>query len=316
MARFFSYGELERDLVTTPEDITRIAGLMQTLPSFKKGLAVVFGSTAWGCHRWRSDIDILDCFPWHGDGKLDLELDDLLAGMYPQATAELSIASMIRHNLVEVLSTEDPHQQLYASPRISPSTRDHFQFLAQVKAGAYCTALGIIEPMPLRSRIADIHTYTGIIRDKWRYTKDNFVSMGAPRKFGQSGITLRDVLDWGSLRDLAAIENFPKQLMRKILGERMCLPCPDTVPNVVAAFCALASNDVKAKKLTQLFEPFFSIDAAYQKLVAEVWSSGNGVRCTEAEYHRRILQLFDGLPLQRIEEMYGIVYEMYPGYDG
>ncbi|MEK9166224.1 MAG: hypothetical protein AAB846_00650, partial [Patescibacteria group bacterium] len=105
--------------------------------------------------------------------------------------------------------------------------------------------------------------------------------------------------------DLAAVEHFPIHLIRKILGQKGCLPCPDTAPNILRAF--EGSPNKKMARLRELFRPFYVIDAGYTKLIADI--SQHPTDWTEERYIRNLFgQLFRRLP---ITELADFVKQMY-----
>lgn len=275
MARFFSLDEIRAGHITTAEDITMLVEKIRQLKPFEDGEAVIFGSVAWGAHRWRSDIDIAynkrSYYSSHTPGKYEV------AEVFRQHYG-YEHGGVLALRMVEWLGTErreDPHAAFgsYTLHQLSPSTRDHFRLLAKTLGEPYHTFFRSID-MVSRPRDRDIQFYLERIEDLWGPSK-NFQAF-------------------------PAIENFPKQLMRKVLGKLKQLPCPDTVPNIRASFWQL--EEPWARVLLPLFEPFFQIDERYQELVAGV-ASGNITCKDEREYEQHVAHLFNGLPVQRICEI-------------
>lgn len=288
MARFFSYKEIERGLITTPEMISEIAAALMELEMFKQGQAVVFGSVAWGTHTWRSDIDVANFSKAHWD--LHVPVGMVLFEFFKQRYGNEDGFTVGEH-LMEVLSNQKPVSGNYFLPHISPSTRDHFRLLARVKGEPWKTFLKNLKTIRFRSRLKDIDEYLGIIVRHWAALNQQLI--GKPW------------LSWDDFKALSALENFPKQLMRKILGEKKRLPSPDTVSQIREAFARL--EEPWARELVPLFQPFFEIDPAYQALVNEMT---NGRKLAEAEYGQRVCQLFSKLPIkdiiQTVEKAYSL----------
>jgi predicted nucleotidyltransferase len=286
MARFFSLKEIELGLVMTPESVAELATAINELEMFQAGEAVIFGSVAWGEHTWRSDIDVASFSKkrWEYHHPINMVLFDFFVERYGG-----KIGREIQHHLIEVLSNQKPVSGNYFVPKISPSTRDHFRLLAKVKGGPYRAFYKGLKVIKFRSRLADIREYLEIIMWHWESLNKRLVKA--------------KWLDWDQLKKLAALENFPKQLMRKILGEKKRLPSPDTVSQIRKRFSELA--EPWTQEAAALFEPFFLIDAKYGEIVH---SMSGGRPLPEQEYDHAICQLFTNLPVPSIV---GIVRQAY-----
>jgi hypothetical protein len=165
---------------------------------------------------------------------------------------------------------------------MSPSTRDHFRLLAQEKGEPWRTFYKSIQRIRWQSRTDDILLYAGKIVRFWGTFQGHLVG--------------HHWLSWDDFKILQAIENFPKQLMRKILGKLKNLPRPDTAPQISRRFSDLSES--WSGELSSFFPPFFAIDDQYRRLVERVvrteW------RPTEEEYAQQICNLFLGLPVREI----------------
>lgn len=286
MARFFYLDEIDEKQITTVEQLGYLAERIMALPSIKAGCAVVFGSVAWGEHTWRSDIDIADRL-WEGCGNtLGWELQCLFTEIYGDEEEGQNIAKV----LIDILRTEKPDAARYDTPLLSPSTRQHFALLAQVKGGVWQQFYEQIKVMQWRDHRTDIILSLGKIQELWREFQQE-------RKSGSLYLSLP------SLRVLHPLENFPKQLMRKILGEKGKLPCPDTAWRVRGSFGQLRES--WARELEKLFEPFFAIDGQYRRIVELAVSDQpiGGI-----EYSRQTRELFANLPVEEICRIASQVY--------
>jgi hypothetical protein len=281
MARFFSHKEIERGLIMTRETIAELASALMELEMFKAGRAIVFGSVAWGEHIWRSDIDVADFSKAHWE--LHTPVDMVTFEFFNQRYGEEN-GFYVKEHLVEVLSNQKPVSGNYFLPHISPSTRDHFRFLAKAKGGPWQTFYKGLRIIRFRKRLEDIEEYLKIILWHWSSLNNHMVG--------------HHWLSWNDFKVLAALENFPKQLMRKILGEKKLLPSPDTVSRVKEAFTLI--QEPWAQELLSLFQPFFEIDAKYRKIVDSMTS---GAMLPEKEYGQVVCQLFTRLPVREIVRM-------------
>lgn len=300
MARFYSFEEIEKGLVLTKEQVGTMAQRIMKLPSFQDGRAVVFGSVAWGEHTWRSDIDIAN------RAKIG-ESEEMSVGC---EIMHLFIEEFgnddefcVRSHLIEELTPEnpDPGTLHYVFPQISPSTRDHFRLLSRKKKGSYQIFLRNLRRIRSRKREEDILVYIDRINYWYPGLMKRLAEDLAPKN-GRIRIT------WQDFKGLQAFENFPKQLMRKILGQLGKLPCPDTVPNIREAFSTV--DETWAQGLWELFEPFFDIDHAYEKLVQRMVEPST--RLNERDYGFEVVSLFEGLP---VEDIYTRVSEVYNSTD-
>lgn len=289
MARFFSYEEIKRGLITTSETVSEIAAALMKLEMFKQGKAVVFGSVAWGAHTWRSDIDVADFSKEHWD--LHVPVDMVLFKFFKQQYGDKDGFAVGNH-LIEILSNQKPVSGNYFLPYISPSTRDHFRLLARAKGGPWKTFIKNLKTIRFRGRLEDISEYLGIIVRHWTALNQHLIG--------------KRWLSWDDFRVLAALENFPKQLMRKILGEKKRLPSPDTVSLVKEVFALL--EEPWTRELFPLFQPFFEIDPAYKALMD---SMVNECRLPEAEYGQKVCQLFSGLPITDIVRIVEKAYSLH-----
>lgn len=221
MARFFSHRELERGLITTRETVTEPASRIMELGRFRDGRAVIFGSVAWGEHTWRSDIDIADFYGQIGDGYTESKVSAFFRERYGNEDG-----FYVFEHLVEVLSNQNSKRQAYELPEISPSTRDHFRLLAKAKGGPYAEFYKELQVIRFHKRTVDISQYLEVIIGHWRCASAHLMVDS-------------NWLNWNEFKILQALENFPKQLMRKILGEKKLLPSLDTASRIKEAFALI-----------------------------------------------------------------------------
>jgi hypothetical protein len=98
---------------------------------------------------------------------------------------------------------------------------------------------------------------------------------------------------------LSKSENYPINLMRRILGDLDRYPSPDRASDVRAAFSML--EEPWAKNLLVQFEPFFAIESKYEDLVATYQGLENPPIHTT--YHEQLKSLFIGLPFVEIQNI-------------
>lgn len=284
MARFLSEEEIRLDLIPTARDIGLLAKKIADLPGFGKRF-VIFGSVAWTeeqTWKWRSDIDMLQ-------GALEGEdhqgLEDIFKSVFG------SCHMLVINNIIQQLPFETGGIETtgcnfhgpYPTPALSPSTRDHFNLLAKRYKGPWKRIIDQIKAISGRKRIEDIEDYIQHVENKvWR---------DLSRQIQFSGqVSLKELI-W-----MSSIENFPKQLMRKILGWMKRLPNPDTFPAVQSAFQEIEYE--WAQKLHKIFSSFWQIEEAYENLIAEV--RGAGDKITETSYSYRLKNMFKNLPVVEI----------------
>jgi len=292
MARFLSYYELEKGLIPTREILTEIAADFMRFDEFQTGGAVVFGSVAWNEHTWRSDIDVADFSNCKHSSRVPGRIYDYFKDRYGWDSG-----LYVDNHLVEILGNQNSrcgkdkirHYQL---PEISPSTRDHFILLAQAKAGQWQKFLEKLKAINFRSRKTDIAEYLKMMERNWEsfHVFRNEILHQNP---------LSHLCLWNEFKTLQSLENFPKQLMRKILGQKRLLPSPDTVSQIKSAFARL--EDSWAAEMLIHFQSFFEVDGKYNKLIHSVVGTG-GPACSGNEYVREVYSLFDHLPVLKIIE--------------
>jgi hypothetical protein len=107
-----------------------------------------------------------------------------------------------------------------------------------------------------------------------------------------------DELTQGQLDLMGQAENYPVNLMRRILGALGVYPCPDRAADVRAAFEALTQP--WAKRLTADATPFFALASQYDEIIADTRKGISSI--TAANYFERIHSVVDGLPFGSIQE--------------
>ena len=297
MARFLSYHEIEKGLIPTKETLAEIASDFMQFNEFQSGGAVVFGSVAWGEHTWRSDIDVADFSNCSWRSGIPMRIFDYFRDRHGSDSS-----LYVKNHMVEIIGNQNSRKgkwQIahYQLPEISPSTRDHFILLARMKGGPWQTFLEKLKTIRCRSRKTDILEYLETMESNWAsfhvFRKE---ILERPHAYGCL---------WNEFKTLQSIENFPKQLLRKILGKKKRLPSPDTVSCIKTAFAQL--DDSWVSELRTHFQPFFEIDVKYNQLVHSVVGT-TGLTCSGNEYVRHVYGLFDRLPVLQVIEAVRKVY--------
>ena len=299
MARFLSYDEIERGLVPTRETLSEIASDFMQLEAFQSGGAVVFGSVAWGEHTWRSDIDVADYSNREYRSRVQPAISEYFRKRYGS-----DMSFWVGKFMVEIIGSQrlrfkEWTASHYRLPEMSPSTRDHFRLLAQAKGGQWQVFLEKITTIRFQSRKTDILDYLDIM-------ESNLTASEVFRKeiYGRERGGYRCF--WNEFHGLQSLENFPRQLMRKILGQLKRLPSPDTFSRIKFAFALL--EEPWAVELQTHFQPFYEIDRRYNELMGSMVGNGER-RLSDAEYAEEICHLFEHLPVMPIIEA---VRRLYP----
>ncbi|OGD61118.1 hypothetical protein A3A71_00780 [Candidatus Berkelbacteria bacterium RIFCSPLOWO2_01_FULL_50_28] len=276
--------------------LQELADRVMTHPPFRDGTAVVFGSVAWGTQTWRSDLDIAINSPEDGRGSLRYHYPYDYHDASEAVRVEVeNVFSQSRGNVIQFLLVEVLGSQMgvgnYDHPRISPSTSDHFKLLAKVKGGPWSKFNRRIKLIGRRDRKDDVVKYAGTIA---RVATGFFQDVKEGHRV--------NVFD---ARSLQALENFPKQLTRKLLGLYEALPCPDTFDNIMQTLSETKQG--WARQLLELYQPFFDIHNSYTKLVDDIFDGS--VVLDEAEYNRRLVNYLRPMPFAQVGVTLG---ELFP----
>jgi hypothetical protein len=308
MARFFFYDELIHLARTPVEDIQWLAGQIAHLPPFAEGSAVLCGSVSWGKQSWRSDLDVA-----HFSTIEHPHLNQLLEDVIQQYLARTHNKFITPRFDVITIGAES----------ISLVTLDKGISASAVSGGV----------LKKKNRTSDTFMETAVLfadhigsianlkGDPWRAFLDRYLSPVDKSKFDQrqalKSYVGRMTTEWSQqplhqlnmdpkggitaqqLDLLSKSENYPINLMRRILGVSGRYPSPDRASDVRAAFSMLA--EPWAQTLLAQFEPFFSIEEKYEGIVAAC--QGTETPLSVDDYHEQLRSLFVALPFVEIQNI-------------
>lgn len=315
MARFFPYDEVITRQLPSLKDVQWLAGQIARLEPFMAGSAVVCGSVSWGSHSSRSDIDIAH-FATNDHPHIERSVDEVVA-QYGERTNQRFIAPRI-----DVITIGVESESLVVTEKGSSSQGT---VAADKVAGV---SGGDLNDQPIATifsetlvRFADhIGSLAHLKGDPWKEFHRRYLAANAgTRPYRREAIksyvsTVTTAWDQQPLHPLGAdadgqfteqqldligqAENYPVNLMRRILGEFERYPQPDRIPDVRNAFAKIDAP--WSKRLLAHAEPFFAISAEYEKLVAGCRDPGQ--KPSAQHYHDRIRALFNDLPFSPIQE--------------
>lgn len=316
MARYFSHRAITSQELPSAKDIRWLAGQISTLPPFADGSAVLCGSVAWGTHSARSDIDIAH-FGTAKHPQIEREIEKVVA-QYQERTERRFIAPRVDLITIgiepEVQTARTSSHSITGEPtapagasigRVFVLNRelptvfadtfvrfvDHIGSLAHMKAGPW---QGFMKSYlsPQREDYRSIHreairSYVATTTTSWEDQPLHRLNLRTDHELTQRQL------------DLAGqAENYPLNLMRRILGEMALYPRPDRAVDVRNRFEELTHS--WAKRLVADSAPFFALDLQYEAIIVDA-RRGNGA-LTAADYHDRVCALFDALPFASIQE--------------
>jgi hypothetical protein len=312
MARFLAYETLISRSLPRREDLQWLAGQIAALAPFTQGDAVVCGSVCWGSHNWRSDIDVAH-FSTVEHPRLEnltqrvLEEFDTRTG-HSRAAPQIDVVvigaeepvhsapgkSLSAGAMSAGISPGQAHEP--AAPRLFDDVAvrfaDHIGAIAAMRADRWRTFyqrhLSTVKSSAER-RLEDIRAYVSAVSDAWDSQPLHELEREADGSFTRHQLDL-----------LGHMENYPVNLMRRMLAELARYPCPDRVTDVRTAFAAL--TDPWAQLITAAMPPFDALSAGYEALVTEVHRSDGQAPLSAQAYHDRLDALATALPRQAIQE--------------
>ena len=308
MARFFFYDELIGRARTPVEDIEWLAGQIAHLPPFMDCSAVLCGSVSWGKHSWRSDLDVAH-FSTIEHPHIDKLLEDVIQKYDARTNNRFIIPrvdvitigaeSLSLGSVAKAVSTSPVSgAQLKKENRVSDIFMetailfaDHIGSIANLKGDPWRVFLDRYLSRADRKQFdqrAAIKTYVGKMTTEWSQQPLHQLNMDS-----NGGFTARQ------LDLISKSENYPINLMRRILGDLGHYPQPDRAADVRAA-CSMLTEPW-AKSLLLQFEPFFLIEEKYEEIVAACQNTASPL--SKADYHEQVRSLFVGLPFVEIQNI-------------
>lgn len=306
MARFFSYDEIVARALTPVEDIQWFAGQIVRLPPFVEGTAVLCGSVSWGRHSWRSDVDVAH-FSTMAHPHLERSIKDVIQQYLDRTHNRFiaprvdvitigaeSMAFVIRDKGVSasMVSAEVPKNKGRVSDVFVETAvlfADHLGSIADVKGDPWRTFLNRYLASVNGSRHGRreaIKCYVEKMTMEWAQQPLHDLNIGPDGQFTAKQLDL-----------LSKTENYPVNLMRRILGDLGRYPRPDRASDVRKAFSAL--EELWSETLLVQFEPFFSLDEQYKGIVAAC--KGHDDTLSVSDYYEQVRSLFIDLPFAEIQ---------------
>ena len=316
MARYFSHSEITSRQLPSAKDIRWLAGQISALSAFASGSAVLCGSVAWGTHSARSDIDVAH-FGTTQHPQIEREIEEVIAryqertqgsfiaprvdiitiGIEPEArpikssshsvTAEAAVPAGASIGGVFVRNRET--FTVFADTFVR--FVDHIGSLAYLKAGPWKQFmeryLSLQHPDYRTIQREGIRSYVATTTTSWEEQPLHRLNLEADRELTQRQLGLA-----------GQAENYPVNLMRRILGEMALYPRPDRAADVRRQFEEL--EQPWAKRLVADSAPFFALNLQYDAIIADARKGSGGL--TVADYHERFSALFDALPFGSIQE--------------
>lgn len=306
MARFFSYDEIVTRMPTPVEDIQWLAGQIMRLPPFIERNAVLCGSISWGKHSWRSDIDVVHF-------------------------STISCPHVEQPIKAVIQRYDDRTRNRFIVPRTDVITigAESLTLVNKDKGVSASVVSGGIRGK--KDRVSDIFVETAILfadhigsianlkGDPWRPFLERHLSSVDGSRYDRREATKdyvgRMTMEWTQqplhqlnvdpdgrftseqLDLISKSENYPINLMRRILGDLGRYPCPDQASDVREAFSTL--EEPWSKILLSQFEPFFALDEQYEGIVAACRRPGTPL--PEADYYEQVRSLFVDLPFVEIQ---------------
>ena len=291
---------------TPVEDIQWIVGQIMHLLPFVEGNAVLCGSVSWGQHSWRSDIDVAH----------------FSTISYPH----------VEQLIKEVIQRYDNRtRNRFIVPRVDVITvgAESLTLVNKDKGVSASVVSGRIREK--KDRVSDVFVETAVLfadhigsianlkGDPWRPFLERHLSSvdGSrhDRREAAKNYVGRMTMEWAQqplhqlnvgpdgrftseqLDLISKSENYPVNLMRRILGDLDCYPCPDQASDVQEVFSTL--EEPWSKTLLAHFEPFFALDEQYEGIVAACKRPGTPL--PEADYYEQVRSLFVDLPFVEIQ---------------
>lgn len=308
MARFFPYNEITARAPTPVEDIRWLAGRIALLPPFVEGSAVLCGSVSWYKHSWRSDVDIAHFSTFK----------------YP--SLDQSLGYVIQDYVIRTCNK-------FIAPRVDVITigAESIALASEIKGVSTPAVSGGV--LKKENQVSDVFIETAVLfadhigsianfrGDPWRAFLERYLSSVDKNQFdGREAIKSyveKMTMEWSQqplhhlnagpegrftaqqLDLISKSENYPVNLMRRILGDLGRYPRPDRRSDVRKAFSML--EEPWSKALLLRFEPFFLLDEQYEKIVAACQQPENPL--SEADYYQQVRSLFVALPFLEIQNI-------------
>lgn len=307
MARFFSYDEITAYNLTPVDDIRWIAGQIAGLPPFVEMTAVLCGSVSWGKFSWRSDIDIahfstlehphlersigevLDDYRKRTDSRFIAPRIDVIT-VGAQSTAGVSNGTSLSAESVSVELPDAEHSGVDMFADSAVRFADHIGSIAKLKGDPWKTFLERYLAQANLSKAArhdSIKHYVERISKEWENQPLHQFNLGPDGQFSAKQLNL-----------ISKSENYPINLMRRLLADLDAYPCPDRSNDVLENFSAL--NTTWSEELLTHFKPFFSLDERYQKLVAACARPEKPL--SAADYYEELRSMFVNLSFPEIQD--------------
>lgn len=308
MARYLSYHSLTERGLPSREDVQWLAGRIAQLPAFTTGDAVLCGSVCWGSHHWRSDIDIahfstlacprleaqvrpvVEAFRARlGEHMVAPKVDIVVVGAEELvAAAPTAGLSGVSPSAAAVAAAAAPAARLFDD--VAMRFADHIGALAALRAepwrGFLQRHLSGVQSTRER-RLDDIRSYVSGVTEAWAGQPMH------PLERAPDGNLQRHQLDL-----LSHAENYPVNLMRRMLAELGRYPQPDRVEDIRGVFAAL--DDRWARSMQAALPPFDALARGYDALAARARQAGTDLGAEE--FNSTLTALAAALPFAAVQE--------------
>jgi hypothetical protein len=324
MARFLAYDDIVSRELLSPADVQWIAGQIASLSAFEEGTAVLCGSVSWGTHSWRSDIDVAH-FRTTDHPALEDDIKDVLED-FDVRTSQRYVAPRIdvivigeelaglteslekkrkKRESTGNLSIEIEPSSLELTdqifPKVENGTRmfpdavdrfaDHIGSIARMKGDPWRSfferylAVGRREAEEQR---AALNSYVTAITEAWTRQPLHALSRAADGSFTPAQLDL-----------LGRAENYPVNLMRRVLATLGKYPIPDRASDIKVAFAKLAHP--WAQRIIAALPAFAALGEEYESMVVSC-KRPEGKLPTREEFHERINTVAGKLPFNTVQE--------------
>jgi len=318
VARYFSHEEIIGRQLPATRDIAWVAGEIAKLAPFQAGSAVLCGSVAWGTHSNRSDIDIAH-FGTVAHPQIEPIVREVIA-RYEQLTQGEVIAPRVDVITIgveaEVASTDAPQSTsnlddkaetvdgssngtLAVNERRATIFEDTFvRFTDHI--GALAHANGDVWKKFLDDHLVPSRKNAPeVLREATRSYVAGITSVWAAQPLHPFNLDANRQLTQRQLDLTGQAENYPVNLMRRLLSAVGRYPRPDRISDIRKVFEQLPQP--WAQRLLTEAAPFFALGAQYEALIVEVRQTAGGL--TPENYYERLSNLFGALPFDRIQDV-------------
>jgi hypothetical protein len=330
MARFLAYQDITTRDPPSRADIQWLAAQIAALPPFVSGAAVVCGSVSWGTHSWRSDIDIAH-FRTRDHPAIEADIEKVLSDFHHRTghkfiTPRIDIA-VIGEESPDVADKAEQKRREQEAARKKKRKQKELEAEGNFSLGGPPTSLELLEQTTLKifadavERFGDhIGCIAALKGQPWTGFFERYLSQGrrtaAEQREAISGYVNAVSGAWSQqplhplnrgpdgeftarqLGLLGQAENYPVNLMRRLLAAQDKYPRPDRISDIKSSFSELP--DAWARTIVAALPAFTALSEQYESLV-EACRQPDG-KPSAQEFHERIELAAAHLPFDAIQE--------------